>query len=853
MLLRLPDSLHYPIVLVKIEKQTRDTVNKNDPLFLYSYTTTVKQGNRFDNEETEVEKKFATHFQSTLNGVIKNWRVWEGDILDGPVDICEVEEECSHPVQYQGLCVSCGKDMTQIQSSDGVPDTERAPIRMAHTDPNLTISKDIAFNIEEESKRRLLAARKLSLVVDLDQTIIHAAVDPTIGEWMRDQDSPNYPAAKDVRAFALNENGLREGDCWYYIKMRPGLADFLEKIAPMFEMQIYTAATRQYAQQVANLADPHRKYFGDRIFSRDESGNPSSKSLERLFPVDQKMVVIIDDRGDVWHWNHHLVRVTPFEFFKGIGDINSSFLPKKDDIQPQPTPQPDALVPKNMEPKTAEDARMGADIISNGKAEENPTVVPDGTSALDHLIAKGVSDDPTARELQAKDREGMIAAQLEEKPLLKMQQQQDEKDDEEAATATAQTNGDAHPPQPNEPESDSSESSEASQSKPKPRHKAILNNDDDELFHLERSLTAIYSAFFKEWDKKRLSGKGGRVGALAGKKKPPLPGADEDDVPSDLAQVPDVASIIPSMKKRVLSGVVIAYSGVIPLGHSIQNADISLWAKTFGAKIAEDITRDVTHLLARRPGTAKVKKAVKRGIPVLQDVWLVHCLQRWRKLDEKPYLLPGAGKQKVNDASDHGDAFDQAITPQDLMLSSSEDDSPDFDTDGDEPARKKPKLEVSTENGEMDDDDDDNRKGSPVTLNQEDWDEIDAELKEFMGSDADSESEAESVSSSLSYRDKRKRNRDAMQQEDDAIDGRSSGSKGSRGSRLKAVANVSSDKESTGPNAPTQGDQDRAIAEEQRKVEGQGEREQAEEDSDDELAREFERELEEADDQDDHY
>lgn len=60
-------------------------------------------------------------------------------------------------------------------------------------------------------------------------------------------------------------------------------------------------------------------------------------------------------------------------------------------------------------------------------------MVPDGTSALDHLIAKGVSDDPTARELQAKDREDMIAAQLEDKPLLKMQQQQDEKDEEEAA------------------------------------------------------------------------------------------------------------------------------------------------------------------------------------------------------------------------------------------------------------------------------------------------------------------------------------------------------------------------------------------------------------------------------------
>jgi RNA polymerase II subunit A-like phosphatase len=29
-----------------------------------------------------------------------------------------------------------------------------------------------------------LRSRKLSLIVDLDQTIIHTTVDPTVGEWM---------------------------------------------------------------------------------------------------------------------------------------------------------------------------------------------------------------------------------------------------------------------------------------------------------------------------------------------------------------------------------------------------------------------------------------------------------------------------------------------------------------------------------------------------------------------------------------------------------------------------------------------------------------------------------------------
>ena len=157
---------------------------------------------------------------------------------------------------------------------------------MTHDTPHLTISKEEAGKIDEEAKHRLLSSRKLSLVVDLDQTIIHAAVDPTIAEWMKDKDNPNYEAVKDVRSFQLVDDGPGMRGCWYYIKLRPGLEDFLDHISQLYELHIYTMGTRQYAQQVANIVDPHRKYFGDRILSRDESGSMVANNPERLFPVD---------------------------------------------------------------------------------------------------------------------------------------------------------------------------------------------------------------------------------------------------------------------------------------------------------------------------------------------------------------------------------------------------------------------------------------------------------------------------------------------------------------------------------------------------------------------------------------
>ena len=37
---------------------------------------------------------------------------------------------------------------------------------------------------------RLLEAGKLSLVIDLDQTVLHATVDPSVHEWLHDPNNP---------------------------------------------------------------------------------------------------------------------------------------------------------------------------------------------------------------------------------------------------------------------------------------------------------------------------------------------------------------------------------------------------------------------------------------------------------------------------------------------------------------------------------------------------------------------------------------------------------------------------------------------------------------------------------------
>lgn len=55
---------------------------------------------------------------------------------------------------------------------------------MNHTANGPTVSFEEAKRLELETANHLRTTRKLSLIVDLDQTVVHATVDPTVGEWI---------------------------------------------------------------------------------------------------------------------------------------------------------------------------------------------------------------------------------------------------------------------------------------------------------------------------------------------------------------------------------------------------------------------------------------------------------------------------------------------------------------------------------------------------------------------------------------------------------------------------------------------------------------------------------------------
>lgn len=87
-------------------------------------------------------------------------------------------EGCTHPTVMKDLCAECGADL-RVQSEKGgcTAGISQASVAMVHSVPELKVCPELAEKIGKEDKERLLRDRKLVLLVDLDQTIVHTTND----------------------------------------------------------------------------------------------------------------------------------------------------------------------------------------------------------------------------------------------------------------------------------------------------------------------------------------------------------------------------------------------------------------------------------------------------------------------------------------------------------------------------------------------------------------------------------------------------------------------------------------------------------------------------------------------------
>ncbi|KAL5598313.1 uncharacterized protein BROUX77_006147 [Berkeleyomyces rouxiae] len=568
--------LRYPITVRKLLKRAGDEIHKRQVLFQYTYITTKESGD-IVRDAVITEHTAYAEWESPVDGRLKHWRIREGAVINRDQPAFEIEEQCGHEVQFGGLCAICGRDLTEMDFSQERADTERATISMIHDQNSLKVSVDLAQQEEKRMQERLLQQRKLVLVVDLDQTIIHACIDPTVGEWYNDPSNPNHASLRDIGCFQLDDTASSKNlsGCWYYIKKRPGLDGFLERMSKLFEMHVYTMGTRPYAVSVAGVVDPGKKLFSNRVISRDEAGSVQ-KELQRLFPHNTDMVVIIDDRSDVWpNDRENLIRVVPFDFFKGIGDINSSFLPARTDILPG----------------------------TNGSATAETAVSSSPTTPSTAATTSAATS----------EQEKELTKQIQDRPLAHMQEDLEKVDTNsqsstpDAATVTAPN------PDVNSIGTNSNEES----------RQHVLRDDDEELVYIERHLTAVHEKFYKAYDEQLRRNK-----TYSDK-------TNLDAVPDVGQLLKTEKSQVLCGTSVVLSGLVHMNVNVhqTELGMQLQS-----FGATVHTKISDKVTHLVIN--PTRTRTQKLRQACRiPRIQIVSPDWLTACFSRWEHIDEYPYLI----------------------------------------------------------------------------------------------------------------------------------------------------------------------------------------------------------------------
>lgn len=118
----------------------------------------------------------------------------------------------------------------------------------------------------------------LTLVLDLDETLVHSEMSPI--------ENPD-------QVISIS-NG---SECFkIYCMYRPGMFEFLEVMSKYFELVVFTASHKDYAEQLLNKIDPYRKYLRHRFYRNTctEIYGCYIKDL-RVFGRDLSKTLIVDN------------------------------------------------------------------------------------------------------------------------------------------------------------------------------------------------------------------------------------------------------------------------------------------------------------------------------------------------------------------------------------------------------------------------------------------------------------------------------------------------------------------------------------------------------------------------------
>ncbi|XP_074470626.1 RNA polymerase II subunit A C-terminal domain phosphatase isoform X2 [Sebastes fasciatus] len=686
-----------PLRLLEWKVKPGSLVNVDSVLALCAPITPQVKG------AVEVPRLPEKKVKSDRAGVIKELCCQPGQVIP-PGGVIVRIEECSHPIVMKGLCAECGQDLTQLQSTNGNQQTpiSTATVSMVHSVPELMVSSEQAEQLGREDQQRLHRNKKLVLMVDLDQTLIHTT-----------EQHCQRMSNKGIFHFQLGR-----GEPMLHTRLRPHCKAFLEKIAKLYELHVFTFGSRLYAHTIAGFLDPEKKLFSHRILSRDECIDPFSKTgnLRNLFPCGDSMVSIIDDREDVWKFAPNLITVKKYIYFQGTGDINAP--PGSREAQMAKKGGPPSRPAESTEPA----GTLGADEQNNGprkKAKDHnisgkdesttsqssqgvptnerthPTGVVEDETGQDKGSEAGAESGAGSRETQVGDRTNV--KEDDSNRTLVTREAQDSANSSAPSHESNNLDFDLSSDSDNDSITDKPPSSESDSEAKKSGQEGVTQElgDGDGVKEGDSKETSSDAAEPSgvllpdpelgngcsdrrepETESQNSEQSGVTMGEelLDQSMEDEEEEEDEADIDQDdhliyleevlerihaeyytryeahlskeASEMPDMRKIAPELKSKTLEGTTVVFSGLYPTNYPMERTREFYHAKALGAKIGKNLvlgSQDpsrTTHLIAARAGTEKVRQAQGcTHLHVVNPDWLWSCLERWERVEEQLYPL----------------------------------------------------------------------------------------------------------------------------------------------------------------------------------------------------------------------
>lgn len=144
-------------------------------------------------------------------------------------------------------------------------------------------------NTEDDEKRNfslvsfnssvLRREQKITLVLDLDETLIHSSI--------KSSGNDDY----------VVEVSLKGVDALYFVKKRPHLDYFIDVVSNWFTLTIFTTSVQTYADPIVSWIDRGRGVISKRFFRNDCIKTPEEALLKNLNLVsdDFSRLVLIDN------------------------------------------------------------------------------------------------------------------------------------------------------------------------------------------------------------------------------------------------------------------------------------------------------------------------------------------------------------------------------------------------------------------------------------------------------------------------------------------------------------------------------------------------------------------------------